>query len=191
MARVLIVNDSFAASQTLLIAGAGGRNLPVEAVPFASVASAWSASLAVGSRSGANNPKIQLGRSLYFESDPLGTSLGGSVWMNVADTEFTVSALTSSDGTSWALRLRGADSPMGPGSDVYVTPGAGAAGGRVVLESVALGTMVVVDDGGVAFNGGVTAASPAVVGSRGGNAALASLLTTLASMGLITDNTTP
>jgi len=31
---------------------------------------------------------------------------------------------------------------------------------------------------------------PAVTGSRGGNAALASLLTTLATLGLITDNTT-
>lgn len=31
----------------------------------------------------------------------------------------------------------------------------------------------------------------AVTGSRGGNAAVASLLTTLASAGLITDNTTP
>lgn len=31
---------------------------------------------------------------------------------------------------------------------------------------------------------------PSVTGSRGGNAALASLLTVLASLGLITDNTT-
>lgn len=44
--------------------------------------------------------------------------------------------------------------------------------------------------GGLAFNDGLPAYKPSITGSRGGNAALASLLTTLASMGLITDNTT-
>ena len=44
----------------------------------------------------------------------------------------------------------------------------------------------------VGFFGTVPLTSrPAVTGSRGGNAALASLLTTLANLGLITDSTTP
>jgi len=40
------------------------------------------------------------------------------------------------------------------------------------------------------FYGATATTKPAVTGSRGGNAALASLLTALASLGLITDNTT-
>ena len=46
-------------------------------------------------------------------------------------------------------------------------------------------------NGGVGFYGASTVSSrPAVTGSRGGNAALASLLTQLATQGLITDSTT-
>jgi hypothetical protein len=44
--------------------------------------------------------------------------------------------------------------------------------------------------GPVAFNGAAPAAKPTVTGSRGGNAALASLLTALAAYGLITDGST-
>ncbi|KKM13772.1 hypothetical protein LCGC14_1712820 [marine sediment metagenome] len=43
--------------------------------------------------------------------------------------------------------------------------------------------------GGFGANGTVPLVAPSVTGSRGGNAALASLLTTLASIGLITDDT--
>ncbi len=43
---------------------------------------------------------------------------------------------------------------------------------------------------GVGFHGSNPMAKPAITGSRGGNAALASLLTQLASYGLITDSTT-
>lgn len=42
----------------------------------------------------------------------------------------------------------------------------------------------------VGFYGAAPASKPAVTGSRGGNAALASLITALATLGLITDNTT-
>ncbi len=44
--------------------------------------------------------------------------------------------------------------------------------------------------GGFAANGQTPLVAPSVTGSRGGNAALASLLTVLGSIGLITDNTT-
>lgn len=44
--------------------------------------------------------------------------------------------------------------------------------------------------GNVGFYGTTPTAKPSVPGSRGGNAALANLLTALASFGLITDNTT-
>ena len=44
--------------------------------------------------------------------------------------------------------------------------------------------------GNFAVNGATPPAKPTVTGSRGGNAALASLLTALASYGLIVDGTT-
>lgn len=47
----------------------------------------------------------------------------------------------------------------------------------------------VVDVGPVGFNSVDPVAKPVVSGSRGGNAALASLLTALATYGLITDGT--
>ena len=42
----------------------------------------------------------------------------------------------------------------------------------------------------ISFYGGTPAAKPTITGSRGGNAALASLLTALAGLGLLTDSTT-
>lgn len=42
---------------------------------------------------------------------------------------------------------------------------------------------------GIGFNGTAASAKPTITGSRGGNAALASLLTQLAAMGLLTDGT--
>ena len=45
-------------------------------------------------------------------------------------------------------------------------------------------------DGNVGFYGTAPAAKPTVSGSRGGNAALDSLLTALAGLGLITNSTT-
>lgn len=58
-----------------------------------------------------------------------------------------------------------------------------------VMTAGALATRISMRHDGIAFNAGAHALSPSVTGSRGGNAALASLLTTLASMGLITDGT--
>jgi hypothetical protein len=51
-------------------------------------------------------------------------------------------------------------------------------------------TKLTIDGTGIGFYGAATAAKPTVTGSRGGNAALASLLTGLASQGLITDSST-
>lgn len=44
--------------------------------------------------------------------------------------------------------------------------------------------------GNIGFRGSAAIAKPAITGSRGGNAALANLLTGLANYGLITDSTT-
>jgi len=56
------------------------------------------------------------------------------------------------------------------------------------LGLVELGDALKVD-GDIGFFGHAPAAKPAVTGSRGGNAALASLLTALAGLGLLTDST--
>jgi hypothetical protein len=63
------------------------------------------------------------------------------------------------------------------------------AGGQVVLETQN-GVKVVASDTGVGFYGAAASAKPTITGSRGGNAALASLLTALGTLGLLTDNTT-
>jgi hypothetical protein len=52
----------------------------------------------------------------------------------------------------------------------------------------ALSAAVVHNTGNIGFYGATAIAKPTVTGSRGGNAALASLLTALANLGLITDS---
>lgn len=67
---------------------------------------------------------------------------------------------------------------------VTFTPGAGAGGGTTEFNT---GVKVV---GNVGFYNAAPAAKPTVSGSRGGNAALASLLTALSGLGLLTDSST-
>lgn len=59
-----------------------------------------------------------------------------------------------------------------------------------IIMSVPTGTDSMKFEGNVSFNGAAPAAKPTVSGSRGGNAALASLLTALEAYGLITDSST-
>lgn len=96
-----------------------------------------------------------------------------------------------------------AESPSG---NVIVRPGVGpTTAGQIQLQHAGanvgirisaqadphLGNQaILVADGGLSFFNGTPAERPSVTGSRGGNAALASLLTVLGDMGLITDNTT-
>jgi len=63
---------------------------------------------------------------------------------------------------------------------------------RIHFQDVAgvIRHMTFKDDGGVGFFGAGGVTRPTITGSRGGNAALASLLTALAQLGLVTDNTT-
>jgi hypothetical protein len=65
---------------------------------------------------------------------------------------------------------------------------------RVTLgatDVVLSATNVTVGSANVGFYGASPQTKPTVTGSRGGNAALASLLTALANLGLITDSTSP
>ena len=58
------------------------------------------------------------------------------------------------------------------------------------IQTVPTGTNEVKFWGNVSFNGAEPTSKPSVIGSRGGNAALASLISALAAYGLITDSTT-
>lgn len=64
--------------------------------------------------------------------------------------------------------------------------------GELKLQANASDIVRMVNNGGLklGFFGGAPAVKPAVTGSRGGNAALASFLTALSGLGLITDSTT-
>ena len=59
-----------------------------------------------------------------------------------------------------------------------------------VPTSITLDATTISLNGEVGFNGTAPISKPTVTGSKGGNAALASLITALASYGLITDSTT-
>lgn len=81
-------------------------------------------------------------------------------------------------------------------------PGAGGTAGDVLLRSSdpsgririrypnGAVDAITVDSSGLAFWGRIPAVQPSIVGAKGGNVALANLLTALDSMGLIVDDTT-
>lgn len=66
----------------------------------------------------------------------------------------------------------------------------GTATGITIGGSTATGVAVGKSGGALSFFGGSTVAKPTVAGSKAGNAALASLMTALSSLGLVTDTTT-
>ena len=128
--------------------------------------------------------------------DPLVLSYGG-VGVGVA------AIVTIEDRTSLEVTcglIRADDQTSGTGPDLTVraadSSGIGSVGGDLVLSAGSASTDGVVnitsdldhDGTNLGFYGTAPVAKPTVTGSRGGNAALASLLTALASQGLITDS---
>jgi hypothetical protein len=78
------------------------------------------------------------------------------------------------------------------GGDIILRAGGSTGGGTdgsTILQLYTGATAISIGSGGLAFWSGSRAVSPSVTGSRSGNLALASLLSALDSMGLITDNT--
>jgi hypothetical protein len=71
---------------------------------------------------------------------------------------------------------------------VQITPGAAAANPTVIASTAGGGGITF--NANTGFNNATPIAKPTITGSRGGNAALANLLTQLASYGLLTDGTT-
>lgn len=85
----------------------------------------------------------------------------------------------SGSGVPTVARFAGVSTAATPGTPIYV--------------DTATGKTYVLTTGDVVTQAGIPLPSPltTVSGSRGGNAALASLLTALAGLGLITDGTSP
>jgi hypothetical protein len=129
--------------------------------------------------------------------DATGVSVAGTTFTCAARADFTGGGIRASGNSSFTA---------GTGVEIYWT---GAAGAILCYDStgaaykpiqviglnvdlrVAAGVRISVDATGIGFFGATPAAKPTVTGSRGGNAALASLLTALASLGLLTDSSTP
>jgi hypothetical protein len=89
----------------------------------------------------------------------------------------------------WQMYVQDTESGSGNnGGNFYITrfDDVGNSLGNALAITRATGAMVL--SGPIGFQGTAAIAKPAVTGSRGGNAALASLLTALASYGLITDS---
>jgi hypothetical protein len=190
VANFLLVDDSYT-GQTVPVLTRDGRDLPVAAATPASMTPRWQDVLGAGAESGLTDPRITWGSVIYFDGQGV-TGIGGFLGIQAGD-DALVLAARETTAIVHSLWLLGADSAGDPGGNVRIAPGSGVAGsdGSVFIESVALGPTITVDDSGLAFFDGVSSHKPSVTGSRAGNAALASLLSRLANMGLITDNTTP
>lgn len=202
--RVLVVDDAFD-QQTLDVLGVrGGRTVPVRAVTTGAAAGTWAQVLVAGADSGPTSPRVTDNVPMHWVDDGSIRAIVGT-WVfqatsrngageNGSGIDFFAGNSARADGGP--IRIRGGSSG-GFGTfagNIELQPGfanGGTDGEYQVYDP--LGTLVLrVGTGGVAFGvGGVPALSPVVAGSRGGNAALQSLLGQLANMGLITDTTTP
>jgi hypothetical protein len=108
-----------------------------------------------------------------------------------------VGAVPNGTNTGSQLLLYNAADPNNAGRARFFVSGTGAGinaqasgAGSIPTALAFSGFASYTFDGTIGFNGAAAVAKPTVTGSRGGNAALASLLTALASYGLITDSTT-
>lgn len=126
-----------------------------------------------------------------------GAALSGTTWevaaptwqwsSNTAAPLLTQSVSSGNTGENLGVR---AQTGVITGGITYVQAGqGGTTGGEAQLRAASGTPRVRVDDTGCAFFNTAPIAKPTVTGSRGGNAALASLLTQLAALGLITDGT--
>ena len=188
--RILVVSAPLAAQVLRLLGAEGTKPVPVRAESPNSVAADWSSVLAAGLRSGAHSPRIERSRAIQWEGDVAGTEVAGFIGLDTGANTFRVIAQKTT-GVTWALRLEGAPNSSGTGGNVNIASGTGAPTPGNVTISAGATTRIACGNTGIGFFGVAQSARPNVTGSRGGNAALASLLTGLAGLGLITDNTTP
>lgn len=97
------------------------------------------------------------------------------------------------DGGSVSILAGFSAGSAGNGGNITITPGGSLNGttGTITLYDSATNVAIQIADGpAIGFNAAAPIPKPTITGSRGGNAALASLLTELANYGLIIDGTT-
>jgi hypothetical protein len=137
-------------------------------------------------------------------------AVGGSATVNLGNNTATQTTITMNGAAAtnrqiiwataganrWNLTLAGLESGSDAGGNLNLVrfSDTGTNLGSTLTINRNTGLILVQNalqvNGNVGFNGVAPPARPAITGSRGGNAALASLLTQLASTGLITDTTT-
>lgn len=138
---------------------------------------------------GVNNPTYDISfsgnaaKTIWMERNTVANTAGNN--LSVFAGGATVGA-TNKNGGSLLLRS-GASTGSGESGVKIQTAFAGASG---TADSYSTNVMIEALGNKLAFNGATPVTKPTVTGSRGGNAALASLLTALAQLGLITDSTT-
>jgi len=109
---------------------------------------------------------------------------GGGTSSSIGQSTGNALAITGSDGVNISGLSSGANVFIGAGSAATAQLGAGSA----VEILVGATARIRADATGLGFFNVTPVARPTVSGSRGGNAALASLLTGLANLGLVTDS---
>jgi hypothetical protein len=125
------------------------------------------------------------------------TGLVANIYLNAVQGSNSRNIFFQTGGVSrWVTRAVNAEAGSNSGSNFDIArfddSGTNLGSAMTILRSngqVTLGAALQVT-GAAGFNGTAPLAKPAITGSRGGNAAVAALLTALASYGLVTDSTT-
>jgi hypothetical protein len=138
-----------------------------------------------------NNGGSAVGKTFRVQGQ---TVTGGGGAVGGATTFAAGDATNTAGGVGGACTVRGGDSTGASGTrtggNCTMRPGSGASGNGVLdLQNGAGISRVKVNDTGIGFYAAAPVAQATVTGSRGGNAALADLLTKLANLGLIVDGT--
>ncbi len=127
-------------------------------------------------------------------ADHAGAS-GGGVHLVAGNGGAGSAAHAAGNGANFTCRAGngGADGGAGGGAggETWISPGTPHDGGdpEAGIKDATDAKVIRCSTAGIGFYGGAPAAKPTITGSRGSNAALADLLTKLASLGLITDST--
>lgn len=130
-------------------------------------------------------------RSKNDDTDFVWTATKARFDSGAATPELGQMDVTTNSATGQALdfHAQNATGTTSIGGEMKIRGGTGTSTGGATSIRTAAGTIrIKVDDTGIGFFNGATAAKPTVTGSRGANAALASLLTALAGLGLLVDS---
>ena len=115
---------------------------------------------------------------------------GGLTFLRDAPADVAIAFTEQSTGSAARSLSISAQGHTGQvGGNLSLRAGAGTSGGVFDLEKADGTRQFRINDTGIAFFDGTPTGKPTITGSRGGNAALASILTQLDSLGLIDDTT--